>query len=114
MLKVLHFSNRLVSKYTSLFQQIILQTRSKIVTQIADPNKYKFLSETYKILLPGFYCKITEQKRKIYGKDISFNGSITETEVLIPGSGSFRRGTETELLRNGSTKTRTFCLFYFK
>jgi len=26
--------------------------------------------------------------------------------ILIPGSGSFRNGTETELLRNGSTKTR--------
>jgi len=28
--------------------------------------------------------------------------------ILIPGSGSFRRGTKTELLRNGSTKTRKF------
>ncbi len=28
--------------------------------------------------------------------------------ILIPGSGSLRHGTETELLRNGSTKTRKF------
>ncbi len=28
--------------------------------------------------------------------------------ILIPGSGSFRRGTKTELLRDGSTKTQKF------
>ena len=32
--------------------------------------------------------------------------------ILIPGSGSFRHGTETELLRNGSTKTKTSYRFH--
>ncbi len=34
--------------------------------------------------------------------------------VLIPGSGSFRRGTETELLRNGSSKKKLLPGFYCK
>jgi hypothetical protein len=32
--------------------------------------------------------------------------------ILIPGSGSFRHGTETELLRNGSTKIKTSYRFH--
>jgi len=34
--------------------------------------------------------------------------------ILIHGSGSFRHGTETELLRNGFTKTRMFKTWWSK